>query len=191
MAEFWHKTCQNRHFSRHFVTAMIFLILFFDQYWPFKKCLRFIFRAFLRKLDFKHMFRAYIPNFLAWPFLPVDLRWPWPVLWSQSTGNDTNARDIIHADSLALFALNIEILLANVTKSEMSNIPTLTWPVTSSVISRLIFSSWLESLRTGLLNFVNTYIGPVVWEITGRDDTAPNRMCDLPEPNGARAKSWL
>ena len=82
------------------------------------------------------MFRAYIPNFLAWPFLPGDLRWPWPVLWSQSTGNDTNVRDIIHADSLALFALNIEILLANVTKSEKSNIPTVTWPVTASVIYR-------------------------------------------------------
>ena len=44
--------------------------------------------------------------------------------------------DTIHADSLALFALNIEILLADVTKPEKSKILNLTWPVTSSVTSR-------------------------------------------------------
>ena len=38
----------------------------------------------------------------------------------------TNVSDAIHADSLTLFALNIEILLADVTKPEMSNILTLT-----------------------------------------------------------------
>ena len=47
----------------------------------------------------------------------------------------TDVRDTIHADSLALFALNIEILLADVTKSEKSKFLTLTWPVTSSVTS--------------------------------------------------------
>ena len=48
----------------------------------------------------------------------------------------TNVSDTIHADSLALFALNIEILLADVTKPEMSNILTLTRPVTSLVTPR-------------------------------------------------------
>ena len=43
----------------------------------------------------------------------------------------TNVSDTNHADSLALFALNIEILHADVTKPEMSNIFTLTWSVTS------------------------------------------------------------
>ena len=38
----------------------------------------------------------------------------------------TNVSDTLHADSLTLFALTIEILLADVTKSEMSNILTLT-----------------------------------------------------------------
>ena len=38
----------------------------------------------------------------------------------------TNVRDTIHADYLALFVLNIPILLADVTKPEMSNILTLT-----------------------------------------------------------------
>ena len=37
----------------------------------------------------------------------------------------TNVSDTIHADSLALFALNIEIVLADVTKAEKLNI--LTW----------------------------------------------------------------
>ena len=38
----------------------------------------------------------------------------------------TNVRDTIQADWLALFVLNIAILLADVTKPEMSNILTLT-----------------------------------------------------------------
>ena len=38
----------------------------------------------------------------------------------------TDVRDTIHADSLALFALNIEILLADVTKPEKSKSLTLT-----------------------------------------------------------------
>ena len=50
----------------------------------------------------------------------------------------TNVRDTIHADYLALFVLNIAISLADVTKPEMSNILTLTWPVTSLVTPRSI-----------------------------------------------------
>ena len=48
----------------------------------------------------------------------------------------TNVRNTIHTDSLALFELNIAILLADVTKPEKSNILTLTWPVTSLVTPR-------------------------------------------------------
>ena len=44
--------------------------------------------------------------------------------------------DTIHADSLTLFELNIEMLLADVTKPEKLNILTLTWPVTSLVTPR-------------------------------------------------------
>ena len=50
----------------------------------------------------------------------------------------TNVGDTIRADSLALFELNIAILLADVTKPEKSNILTLTSPVTSLVIPRSI-----------------------------------------------------
>ena len=38
----------------------------------------------------------------------------------------TDVSDTIHADSLALFAFNIDILLADVTKPEKSKILTLT-----------------------------------------------------------------
>ena len=44
----------------------------------------------------------------------------------------TNVSDTIRADSLALLALNIEILPADVTKTEIWNIPTLTRPDTIS-----------------------------------------------------------
>ena len=66
----------------------------------------------------------------------------------------TNVSDTIHADSLALFALNIEIVLANVTKSEKLNILILTWPVTSSVTSRSNSTPCLEISRAGLSNGV-------------------------------------
>ena len=80
----------------------------------------------------------------------------------------TDVSDTIHADSLALFALNIEILLADVTKPEKSKILTLTWPVTSISDLQVNFSPCTGSSRTGLSNGVwNLEIGPVVWEISG------------------------
>ena len=86
----------------------------------------------------------------------------------------TDVSDIIHADSLALFALNIEILLADVTKPEKSKILTLAWPVTSSVTSGSNFWPCTGSSRTGLSNGVwNLEIGPVVWEISGGGPLAP------------------
>ena len=86
----------------------------------------------------------------------------------------TDVSDTIHADSLALFALNIEILLADVTKPEKSKILTLTWPVTSSVTSGSNFWPCTGSSRTGLSNGVwNLEIGPVVWEISGGALWAP------------------
>ena len=79
----------------------------------------------------------------------------------------TDVSDTIHADSLALFALNIEILLADVTKPEKPKILTLTWPVTSSVTAGSNFWPCTGSSRTGLSNGVwNLEIGPVVWEIS-------------------------
>ena len=86
----------------------------------------------------------------------------------------TDVSDTIHADSLALFALNIEILLADVAKPEKSKILTLTWPVTSSVTSGSNIWRCTGSSRTGLSNGVwNLEIGPVVWEISGGGLWAP------------------
>ena len=92
----------------------------------------------------------------------------------------TDVSDTIHADSLALFALNIEILLADVTKPEKSKILTLTWPVTSSVTSGSNFWPCTGSSRTGLLNGVwNLEISLVVWEISGGafGPPPPSRTC--------------
>ena len=86
----------------------------------------------------------------------------------------TDVSDTIHADSLTLFALNIEILLADVTKPEKSKILTLTWPVTSSVTSGSNVWPCTGSSRTGLSNGVwNLEIGPVVWEISGGGPFGP------------------
>ena len=60
-----------------------------------------------------------------------------------------NARDTTHADSLALFELNIAILLADVTKPEKSKILTLTWPVTSLVTPRSIQFVFLRQFFQG------------------------------------------
>ena len=101
----------------------------------------------------------------------------------------TDVGDTIHADSLALFALNIDILLADVTKLEKSKILTLTWPVTSSVTSGSNFWPCTGSSRTGLSNGVwNLEIGPVVWEISGGGPLGPppSRTCYYPDPSGAR-----
>ena len=82
MAEIWHKTCQKQALFTSFRDfTVIFLILFFDRFWCFKKCVRVIFRVLFRVSKSR--------IFFAWPFLPGDLTWPWPLLWSWSTVNDT------------------------------------------------------------------------------------------------------
>ena len=87
----------------------------------------------------------------------------------------TNVSDTIHADSLALFALDIEIVLADITKPEKSNMLISTWPVTSSVTSRSYFRPCLESVRTRLSNGAwIVEIGLVVWEITGGSIRPPH-----------------
>ena len=90
----------------------------------------------------------------------------------------TDVSDTIHADSLALFALNIDISLVDVTKPDKSKILTLTWPVMSSLTSGSNFWPCTGSSRTGLSNGVwNLEIGPVVWQISGRPFGPPSRMC--------------
>ena len=91
MAVIWHKTCQKQALFMSFRDfTVIFLILFFNRFWCFKKCFRVIFFAFFAKIWPKNMYRSSKSRkFFAWPFLPGDLTWPWPLLWSSSTVNDT------------------------------------------------------------------------------------------------------
>ena len=142
-------------------------------FWPIlmlQKSILWSFFAFFVKIWPNNMYAALNPDFFVWPFVPGDLRWPWTVLWSQRTQMIlTDVSDTIHTDSLALFALNIEFVLADVTKPEKSKILTLTWPVTPSVppvsaaTSRSNFLPCTGSSRKGLSNGVwNLEIGQVV-----------------------------
>ena len=51
MAEIWHTTCQKQALFTSFREfTVIFRILFFDQFWCFKKCFRVIFRVLCENL---------------------------------------------------------------------------------------------------------------------------------------------
>ena len=51
LAEIWHKTCQKQPLFTSFRDfTEIFLILFFDRFWRFKKCFRVIFRVLSENL---------------------------------------------------------------------------------------------------------------------------------------------
>ena len=96
-----------------------------------------------------------------------------------------NVRDTIHADSLALFELNVAILLADVTKPEKSNI--LTFDLTCDVtrdpeVNKICFPL---TVFPGLSNAAWIFtIGPVVSEIRGGGG-----LEIAPPPSGARYKN--
>ena len=83
MAEIWHKTCQKQALFTSFRDfTVIFRILFLTDFDASKSVLGSFF-AFFAKIWPKNTYRSSIlRNFLAWPFLPGDLTWPWPLLWS-------------------------------------------------------------------------------------------------------------
>ena len=164
------KHVKNRDFSRHFGTLPWFSEFCFLTDFDASKSVLGSFFAFFAKIRPKKMCRSSKSRFCLFDlFHPVT--WDDLDLYYGHKAQEmilTDVSDTIHADSLALFALNIEILLADVTKPEKSNILTLTWPVTSSVTSRSNFWPCTGSSRTGLSNGVwNLEIGPVVWEISG------------------------
>ena len=86
------KHVKNRHFSRHFGTLPWFSKFCFLTDFDASKSVLGSFSRSLRKSDLKTCIAALNHDFFVWPFSPGDLRWPWPVLWSQSTGNDTYRR---------------------------------------------------------------------------------------------------
>ena len=134
------KHVKNRHFSRHFGTWPRFFEFCFLKDFDASKSVFWSFFAFFAKIWPKNMYRtSKSRHFLLDLFLPGDLRWPWLLLWSKNTVNDTyKCQRHYPCRLVGFFVLNIAILLADVNKPEMSNILTLTWPVTSLVTTRAI-----------------------------------------------------
>ena len=130
------KHVKNRHFSRHFGTLLWFSDSCFLIDFDASKSVLGSFFAFFAKIWPKNMYRSSKSRFFCLTFfLPVT--WDDLDLHYGRKAQEmilTDVSDTIHADSLALFALNIEILLADVTKPEKSKILT---DLTCDVISDL------------------------------------------------------
>ena len=176
------KHVKNRHFSRHFATLPWFSEFCFLTDFDASKSVLGSFFSFFVKIWPNNMYRSSKSDFFFTFFHLVT--WDDLDLYYGRKAQEmilTDVSDTIHADSLALFALNIEILLADVTKPEKSKILTFTWPVTSSVTSGSNFWPCTGSSRTGLSNGVwNLEIGAVVWEISGGPfgpPPPPSRTC--------------
>ena len=178
MAEMWHETCLKQELFTSFRDfTVIFLILFLTDFDASKGIIGSFF-AFLAKIWLKNMYRSSKSLF----YLFYLVTWDDLDLYYGHNAQEmmlTDVSDTIHADSLALFALNIEFLLSDVTKPEKSKIIPFTWPVTSSVISRSNFWPCTGISRSALSNVVwNLEIGPVVWEISGGHcPPPPSRTC--------------
>ena len=141
MAEIQHKTCQKQAFFTSFGDfTVIFRILFLTDFHASKVFLGHFSRS-LRKSDLKTCIPALNHDFFLFDLFHL-VTWDDLDLYYGQKAQEmilTDVSDTIHADSLALFPLNIEILLADVTNPEKSKTMTLTWPVTSSVTSRSNF----------------------------------------------------
>ena len=163
------KHVKNRRFSRHFGTLPWFSEFCFLTDFDASKSVLGSFFAFFAKIWPKTCIAALNHEKNVFDLFHL-VTWDDLDLYYGHKAQEmilTDVSDTIHADSLALFALNIEILLADVTKPEKSKILTLTWPVTSTVTSGSNFLPCSGSSRTALSNGVwNLKIGPVVWEIS-------------------------
>ena len=191
----WHKNVKNRHFSPHFGTWPWFSEFYFLTDFDASNSVEGSFFAFFAKIWPKNMHRSSKSRkFFVWHFYLVT--WDDLGLYYGHKAQEmilTDFSDTIQADSLALFALNIEILLANVTKPEKSKILTLTWPVTSSETSRSNVWSYSGSSRTGLSNGAwNFEISPVVWEISFAPPLPQQDvLLTRPQRSGARVNNKL
>ena len=131
------KHVKNRHFSRHFGTLLRFSEFCFLTDFDASKTVLGSFFAFFAKIGPKNMYRSSKSRIFLFDLFHL-VTWDDLDLYYGHKAQEmilTDVSDTIHADSLALFALNIEVLLADVTKPEKSKILTLTWSVTSSVTS--------------------------------------------------------
>ena len=152
------KHVKNRRFSRHFGTLPWFSELWFLTDFDASKSVLGSFFAFFAKIWPKNMYRSSKSRKKMFDLFHL-VTWDDLDLYYGHKAQEmilTDVSDTIHADSLALFALNIEILLADVTKPEKSKILTLTWPVTSSVTSGSNFWPCTGSSRTVSLDSSDT-----------------------------------
>ena len=174
------KHVKNRRFSRHFGILPWFSEFCFLTDFDASKSILWSFSRSSRKSDLKTCITALNHEFFLFDLFH-RVTWDDLDLYYGHKAQEmilTDVSDTIHADSLALLALNIKILLADVTKPEKSKILTLTWPMTSSVTSGSNFLPCTGSSRTGLSNGVlNLEIGPVFWEISGGAFAPPSRTC--------------
>ena len=146
------KHVKNRHFSRHFGTLPWFSEFYFFTDFDASKSVLGSFFAFFAKIWPKNMYRSAKSRKKKFLDLFYLVTWHDLDLYYGHKAQSmilTNVRDTIHADKLALFVLNIAILLADVTRPEMSNILTLTWPVTSLVTLRSIKFVFLRQFFQG------------------------------------------
>ena len=112
----------------------------FFLFWPIKNALESFFSRSLFKSDLKTCIAALNHEKILFDLFQL-VTWDDLDLYYGHKAQEmilTDVNDTIHAVSLALFAFNIEILLADVTMPEKSKILTLTWPVTSLVTPRSI-----------------------------------------------------
>ena len=183
------KHVKNRHFSRHFGTFPWFSEFYFLTNFDASKSVLGSFFAFFAKIWPKNMYRSSKSrNFFAWPFLPGDLTWPWPLLWSWSTVNDTYKcqRPLSMPISWLCLCLTSQFCSPMSPKCRIArNVEHFDFDLTCDVtrdpeVNKICF---LSTVFPGLSNAAWIFrIGPVVSEIRGGLEIAP-------PPSGARYKN--
>ena len=158
---------------------MIFLILFFNGFWRFKKCFG-VFFTFFAKFWPKNMYRSSKSRSFLFDLFHLvtldDLDLYYGLKAQEMILTDVS--DTIHADSLTLLCskhINFTRRCHQAREVENSD-----FDLTCDVISdlRVNFFTLYGSSRTGLSNGVwNLEIGLVVWEISGGGALGPRRTC--------------
>ena len=141
MADIWHKTCQKQTLFTSFRDlTVIFRIFYFLTDFDASKSVLGSFFAFFAKIWPKNMYRSSKSRFfflfdlfylVTWHDLDLYYGRKSTVQWYLQM-SETQSMPI----SWLCLCLTSAISLADVTKPEMSNILTLTWPVTSLVTPR-------------------------------------------------------
>ena len=109
----------------------------------------------------------------VWPFLPGDLRWPWPVLWSVSTGNIYLQMSVTLSMPIPWLCLRLTSKLCSPMSPSPKSRTFWLWPDLWShqwPLGQIWDHVWKFNVQ-GYRMVLNFGTRPVVWEITG----GPNR----------------